>query len=216
MTVNEIHDMNGNGTEDIRYEFYNNLQSNIFYMKYYRGWARSIVMYTTPFLVLPVLNYHIYNQVGFNSAFMANIFNVIYFQKWLIDCGFFCQVKRTNDSRQNMTWFQQTEISVSKTLMAIVTMFLLSNTPYALFSVSRILGIIEIPAVLEISAHVLVAANSSFNFIIYYAMGTKFRGELIRMYYSMFNSPKYYTYRRGRFLVVAQFNSGQSTMCSRV
>ena len=115
-----------------------------------------------------------------------------------------------------MTWFQKSEISISKTLMAIVTMFLISNTPYALFSVSRILGIIEIPAVLEISAHVLVAANSSFNFIIYYAMGTKFREELQRMYFSMYRKPKYYSYTRGRFLVISQTNSCQTTVSSRV
>ncbi len=64
MTVNEVYS-EVNGTEEVSYEFFNNFQSSVLYMKYYRGWARSIVMYITPFLILPVLNYHIYKQVSY-------------------------------------------------------------------------------------------------------------------------------------------------------
>ncbi|XP_077274224.1 FMRFamide Receptor isoform X1 [Temnothorax americanus] len=152
------------------------LRSNEHYVTLYINWMYFFVYYMFPFITLVIFNTAIYRRayVGF-------------------------QVRKANRDLQQLSRHQRREIGLATMLMCVVIVFLICNIlPMITNAHETFVG--DPPELMVQIGNLLVAINSSINFIIYVIFGRKFKRIFLKLFCSsrLFvpgrDSPEFQTY----------------------
>ncbi|XP_059480856.1 FMRFamide receptor [Neocloeon triangulifer] len=128
------------------------LRNDPLYITIYVNWTYLLVMYFVPFLALAIFN-----------------------------CAIYMQVRKANAERQRLSRLQKKEIGLATMLMCVVVVFFMCNIlPLVNNVLEAFYGILQDELIA--TSNLLVAINSSVNFVIYVIFGDKFK----RLFFKIF------------------------------
>ncbi|CAB3385042.1 Hypothetical predicted protein [Cloeon dipterum] len=129
------------------------LRNHPLYITIYVNWSYLLVMYFVPFLALAVFN-----------------------------CAIYMQVRKANAERQRLSRLQKKEIGLATMLMCVVVVFFMCNIlPLVNNVLEAFYGILQDELIA--TSNLLVAINSSVNFIIYVIFGDKFKRLFLKLFW---------------------------------
>ncbi|XP_034480958.1 FMRFamide receptor-like [Drosophila innubila] len=123
------------------------------YLKIYRHWCTLIINYIIPFLTLAILNSLIYRQV-----------------------------RRANRFRKQLSSSERHEIGLATILLVAVVAFLLLKSVALVMNISDAFYGKIYPELINVS-NLLIIIHSSINFLIYIALGKKYRCIFVRIFF---------------------------------